>query len=319
MVRHKKPEYTNTGMTYNTGPLYNQFIESSLQNGNAYNEFNFKNNKNETKKNIEQDRGSFKFTLGLKYQMDFGNLKEKYFKESEDDNYELQNISCCSGDSYQQNEGDMYVKISENEIDEISNINIESEDEDDIYKSYINDSIEEEEEIKEEDNSDINSKISSAIFSIKLDESDDEEDEIQENNIQNEILTEIKKTDLTPLNEIPKIHKNYKIELEEDDEFDDLKNALSFLEINDNNKTINSSVDNESHLYTESKGYLKEKNYLGKHNLFDTNFKVINTDNNFSYKKIKNEKTNSILWPYKKEVEPYRHLKDNHFTKWRQR
>ena len=319
MVRHKKPEYSNTGMNFYTGPSIEQFIESSVQNKNAPIEFNFQNNKNETKKNIEKERGSFKFSYDLNYQMDFRNLKEKIYKDIEDDTNELQNISCCSGDSYQQNEGDMYVRISDNEIDEISNIDIESEDEDDIYKSYINDSIEEEDEEDDQENDEEYSEMSEDILSNKMCENNEEDDEIPENIISNEFLTEIKKTNLFPIEGIPKIQKKYHFEFTDEDEFDDLQNALSFLEINDENKILNQPVINQSHIKQPNENILKEKHYLGKHNFFDTNNQNINTDNNFSYKKVKNEKNNSILWPYKKEVESYRHLKDNHFKKWKQR
>lgn len=303
MVRHKRPEQTNTGMARRTDRNGVQFMNHNYQI-HLTNPHTHKNVSNNIDICEERLNSSF-----FEINFEDSNLKKINCSSddiSEESEFYSNDISCCSGDSYQQNEGDLIpIEDLNDQIMEMSNMEIlENNFEDNNYIEY-------------EESSQFSMENSLSNHSIILDNEDNysTEEEIPEIILSNEFLKEIEPKKLTSIQLINKIEK--KTVESEDEDLNDLIQTIQSLEIkpkphiknfmNKNIELSDESEDEDIHIN------------LGKHNFFESKDNFSNPQTLYKLKKIKENELGKSSWSYHKMIEHYRHLKDPRFEKWKQR
>jgi prolyl oligopeptidase PreP (S9A serine peptidase family) len=302
MVRHKRPEQTNTGMARGTD-LSGSKLMMHKYDIHLTNPHTHKNVSNYQKICEERLNNSF-------FEINFEDLNLNKINcsseniDEENESY-FNDISCCSGDSYQQNEGDLIpIEDLNDQIMEMSNMELLQNDFEDDY-------------IESEESSQFSVENSFSNHSVILDNEDyySTEEEIPETILSSEFLKEIEPQKLTSLQQINKIEK--KAIESEDEDLNDLIQTIESLEIKPKQqiKTFMNQI-------VESSDQSEDEDIninLGKHSFFNSNDTVKNSKTLYKLKKIKENELGKSSWSYHKMIEPYRHLKDPFYNKLKQR
>lgn len=278
MFRHKKPEQTNTGMATNentTQLMMNQY-EIDFTESNTSKMLNYPNIDQENLTNLS-------FEEQILNNINCSSDKFKQNNQSYDSD-----ISCCSRESYQQNEEDLIpIEDLNNQIMKISNM--------DLLENNFDENNIEFQDLKQfsEERSSSKSKI---IFENQQDYSIEEE--LPETILSKKFLEEIKNPQNISLNSIKKIENIY-IE-SEDEEFNDLNQTFKLLKI-----PVKKQKNNFTDKINQKKSENEDDDYhdikLGKHNFFECQNQLSDIKPSIELKKIKTSDSNmSSLYNYKK-------------------
>lgn len=298
MVRHKKPEQTNTGMHMIPDLTIEEYVRINYNNQDIIS-FSDKNEENDEMMKQHTVFPALNFQNSF---TDYPHKKNNLYDSIEEEKSSFNDISCCSGDSYQQNEGDFYLDLCE---EEISHLKIENNDDQSYCSEYNYDSIEDE----ASNISFVDLNNNNMSFNIE------ENDQIPEKILSENFLEETKPKELISLQQIEKIETSTE-EYQSDEELYDLLSNLKELDISTTVIKKDSGLNPQTQLHQE-----EENNNikLGKFDFFNSKNDHQEFNNNLSLKRVKNSPLSSSNWTHQKMVEPYRHLKDHHYKKWKQR